>query len=479
MISNLSNILKNNAFFDSFKKGSLLFFATIVVNLINFISIPIFTKILSVEDYGIVEVTNNYIRLFLIIFPLNTIASINYFWYRKDLNREKTIASVFLISITSFFIITCIFYLYQIEFSNYLNIPLFAFQLIPPIVFFGLIFGILNTIFIHNSDVKLNATQQILNTFLKVLSSLILTVFIFKDFKGRLIGEIIGYILLSIFFIKYIFKHITLKFDTNYIQKVLIYSLSILILSTSNFILNYFDTLMINKSLGSEKAGLYSFAYKISVIYFAFIQSFQVIFNVKYANFFHENKFYNIENEFKSLLKIVTIFSAVFILFSKELGVILSSNIAYEEALIICPIIVLGYFFCFLYELYNLPLFHTKKISSITFIIFFCGIVNIFLNKYLIPIYGYMIASLNTLFSYILMMLLGYVFCKYQTKYYIKQSLILPALFLIILFLFIFYLIEFYNINFYTAILIKLFLVAITALYLFKNQIKNYLKSND
>ena len=472
------DIIKNNSFYDSLKKGSLLFFATIIVNLINFISIPIFTSILSVSDYGIIEVTNNYIRLFLILFPLNTISSIAYFWYRKDIDNSKLITSVLFISLVSFSIISAIFYLFQHPIAEFFNIPLFAFQLIPPIIFFGIIFGIINAIFIYNSDVKLNALQQIFNTLLKVVVSLLLIVLIFKDYKGRLIGEIVGYVLLSILFIKYLKDYIQFKLDLNYIIKNFTYSVSIILLSTSSFILNYFDTLMINNSLGNEKAGLYSYAYKISVIYFAFIQSFQVIFNVKYATFFHDNKTEDILSELKSLLKIVVLISGLFILLSKELGIILSINPEYEAALIICPIIVLGYFFCFIYDLYNIPLFHSKKIRNITIIIFICGVLNILLNKYLIPIFDYKIASVNTLISYLVMAILGYLFCRFSTNFYIRIKTLLPTISIIIIYTITFYVLENLSLGFIITIIIKLCLLLISAILLFKNQLKNFITSN-
>lgn len=474
MINKIVYNIKNNAFFDSFKKGSLLFFATIIINIINFISIPIFTSILSVEDYGIIEVTNNYIRLFTIIFSLNAVSSINYFWYRKDVEKKQLISSVLFIASVSFSIFSILFYLFQDQLSTYFNIPLFAFQLIMPIVFFGILFGAINAIFVHSSNVKLNAFQQILNTAIKITISLILTYTIFRNYKGRQIGEIIGYVILLFIFLKYILKYITFEINIFYIKKILIYSLSILILSTSSFILNYFDTLMINNSLGNEKAGLYSYAYKVSIIYFAFIQSFQVTFNVKFANFFHANNFESINQELKSLLKIVVVISGLFILLSKELGIILSLNPAYEEALTICPIIVLGYFFCFIYELYNIPLFHSKKNFIITIIILICGVLNIILNYYLIPILGYKIASVNTLISYFVMMVLGYLFCKYYTNFFIRISVLFPSILIILSFMFSFYFLELLNLNFAVGILIKLLMILVCTLFLFKNQILKF-----
>ncbi|MBK7639629.1 MAG: hypothetical protein IPJ22_06180 [Bacteroidetes bacterium] len=106
-------------------------------------------------------------------------------------------------------------------------------------------------------------------------------------------------------------------------------------------------------------------------------------------------------------MKLITLITLGFILFSPEMGRILSSKNEFNDALILSPIIILGYYLLFIFDLYNVSLFQSKKNLAITSIILSVGIINIVLNKLFIPIYGYKIAAINTLVSFFVMFVLG------------------------------------------------------------------------
>lgn len=479
MLNKITNIIKDNPFLDSFKKGSIMFIAFILNNIISIVTIPIFTKLLSVEDYGIVEVTNYYIRFFSILFPLNIVSSINYFWYRKDLDNSKTLGNIIFSSTISMFFFSVFYYSIENYLVDLFRLPLFAIRIIPVCVI-GLIYlSLHSSIITLKAEAKRNAIFTVINTLVKSVASIALIIYLYHNYKGKLVAEIVGYVILFLGYFNYIFKASSFKFDFKYIKKILVYSLSTILITSSSFILTYFDALMINKSLGSEKAGLYSFAYKISSIYYSFILSFQVILIAKYNQYFHDKNYALIENEIKSLLKIIVICSAVFILFGSEIGMVLSSNKDYEQALFISPIITISYFSYFIFEMYNLVLYQSKKNTTITIIILGAGILNIVLNKIYIPIYGYWIAAFSTLISYFLMTVATYFASKYQSPYAPPIRIFLSSIIFVIGFSLIFYILYYYPINFYLSILIKMLIVIISAIYIYWNQISKFITKNE
>ena len=57
-----------------------------------------------------------------------------------------------------------------------------------------------------------------------------------------------------------------------------------------------------------------------------------------------------------------------------------------------------------------------KKNGYLAVIVLLCGILNIYLNLYFIPIYSYHAAAYTTLFSYFVMMLLSIIVTTYILK---------------------------------------------------------------
>jgi O-antigen/teichoic acid export membrane protein len=479
LLRKIKNIILNNPFIDSFKKGSYLLLANIIINIVSVISIPIFTQLLTVDDYGIFEVTHYYIRFFSIIFPLNTFASINYFWYRKDLNSNEVVGNILFVSTLFLFTFSGIYYIFQYQLADWFNLPLFSIQIIPICVVLGSYLSLYIGLVTIKQETKKNAIITCLNFISKVGLSIFLIYFVYHNYKGRLVAEIIGYIFIFLLTFRYILKSAILNFDFYLSRKILFYALSTILITSSGFILTYFDTLMINNSLGNEQAGLYSFAYKISTIYYGFVISFQTVLVAKYNQFFHDKNYSKIEDEIASLLKIVVLLSAFFILLSVDMGKMLASNNAYEKALFIAPIIIVGYFFFFIYEMYNIVLFQTKRNTIITIIILSSGVLNIILNKLLIPQFGFIVAAINTLFCYILMALFSYNFAHKKCDYAPPFRIFSKSIIFVIIISVVFYSIYFFDISFWISLPLKLFIITIIAIYLFKNQIKNYLKSND
>ena len=81
-------------------------------------------------------------------------------------------------------------------------------------------------------------------------------------------------------------------------------------------------------------------------------------------------------------------------------------------AIWVMPPLILSVFVMFIYQQFVNVLFYYKKTNIILFVSILAAIMNIILNSIVIPIYGFIAAGYTTLFSYIIVMLLYYVFMK-------------------------------------------------------------------
>ncbi|MBL0287342.1 MAG: hypothetical protein IPQ19_07985 [Bacteroidetes bacterium] len=167
-----------------------------------------------------------------------------------------------------------------------------------------------------------------------------------------------------------------------------------------------------------------------------------------------------------------------FILFSPEMGRILSSKNEFNDALILSPIIILGYYLLFIFDLYNVSLFQSKKNMVITFIILSVGILNIVLNRFFIPVYGYKIAAINTLVSFFVMFVLGKLSTHFMGIFSLKIKHFTFFLLLAALCTCFSSYMEYIDISFFASIGIKTIIMAIIGPFIYRNIIQLTLQDN-
>lgn len=198
------------------------------------------------------------------------------------------------------------------------------------------------------------------------------------------------------------------KFALGFNLPLIPYYLSQLVFSTS-------DRIMIDYMVGTDKAGIYGLAHNI-----AFLLTFVIsaIRNSYTPNFFQKIKSNDSESLKKSNLQIMFILAAMLLLFifvAPELLMIMGGQ-AYYEAVWIIPPLIAGLLFEFFTDFScNILFFHEKKwilvLSTIG-----CAVVNVALNYIGIKFWGYTATAYATLICYILFWLAldaaGKAICK-------------------------------------------------------------------
>ena len=176
-------------------------------------------------------------------------------------------------------------------------------------------------------------------------------------------------------------------------------------------LLNSSDKIMIQKIYTYEEAALYSVAYSISMM--IFIVSGALNLSIQPWMFKRLKNSENTKNT--SFLKISTILVAacclIVVIIAPELIAIIGGK-KYMTAIWVMPPLILSVFVMFIYQQFVNVLFYYKKTNIILFVSILAAILNIILNRIVIPIYGFVAAGYTTLFSYIIVMLLYYAFMK-------------------------------------------------------------------
>ena len=241
---------------------------------LSFISIPIYTRLLSTSNYGAFNNFLTYESIFFIILGCAIHSSYNSAHYKYEINATNsakgkdyyTYASTttifILISAVIWLFLTNIFYKTLI---NWLEIDRFSLNLL---VIYSAAAALITC---FNYDVSINYEYKKFlavsgfNAISTILISilLLLTLFDHKRYMGMIIGASVPSILASIYVVFYFFKRAKPKNFFYFLKWGLRYSLPIVPNGLSQVVLNQFDRIMITKLVSLAATGIYSFAYNI------------------------------------------------------------------------------------------------------------------------------------------------------------------------------------------------------------------------
>ena len=433
-IKNILKKFKRLSFFDTFKHASTYFSGTILIHGLGVITLPVFTALLTTEEYGIINVFTSYISVLIILLSFYIHGAISRYYFEKDKDDFSAfLGSSFLFCNISFITLGYFVFLFRIELAKIINLP-------SELIFCMILMSYLTVCYYFFQQVMIATKQSKKYTFTEVtwqyLKFLITvcgllylsdTYFMYNNvnhsytFMGKIIGEIIASVFIVAYTTKVLFRYLSFSgMKTDHIKYALSYSIPLIPFALSSFILTSFDQWYINSAVGQAEAGQYAFAYKIGVLFLGLITALLNGSQPEYFKFMNDKHYAKVSEQVNSVAKLLMLGAGFIILFAVDVGTLLSSKKIFLEALPVAPVIVVAYIFHGVSSLYNRGIYYTKKNVWLALIVLLSGVLNIFLNLWFIPLYGFTAAAYTTLVSYFFMMLLS----VFVTTFILK----LPAL---------------------------------------------------
>jgi O-antigen/teichoic acid export membrane protein len=437
---------------------------------LTFLTIPIFTRLLTPADYGMISLYSTLVSIFGIIFILGIDGALYRYYFENNEDYSSFLGTnmVFLLLINILFI-TILFI-----FKNFI---INLFELNDNIYNFAIATSFLSipiALLLADYQCSLKSKKFSILNILKYSSITILSIvliLLLKDnlYMGRVYSELLVGIIIFVYSIILLLKISKFKLKFKYIKYSLLLGIPLLPGALSQFAMNFFDRLIINQVNGENEVGLYSFAFNIGMVMNTFVMGM----NQSWAPIFYDNlknernsEIHNLSPKYVNIIFSVAIF---LILFSREIVYILGEK-RYHVALNIIPVVMLGYVFIFLYTLYANYAFYYKKVWLITLFTVTSGIVSVALNYILIPRYGYKFASISALASYLLMFILHYGNVRYvlKIKHLIPIRKTAVKILLILFVTIVFYFCEYFVINNLFSLAIKIISGIIVIYFLYK-----------
>jgi len=384
-----------------------------------FFIIPILTRLLpTTDEYGIISIYNTWSVIFGIIITLDLWTSINRakFDYNDQQYKEYYSSTIFWGTIFSAFFII----LLMIPSSN-LHLKLFGLpKIITIYALFAGYFTFTKSSILANWVVQYKYKRYFFTDSFLTLTNVLLSIGLVllmtqQKYLGRVYG---GLIVNGLFALIVLFS--AMRTGGKFLKKeYFIYALSfsapLIMHGLAQIILAQSDRIMIDKFIGKQAVGIYSLANQIGTIPFVIATATNTAFVPWFFQKMNEQKHTTIRNRTLQYLFCIT---GLFILLSltSPLLIRIFAPKRYWVGDVIIPLIISGRFFMFLYTLcYNIEAYY-KKTHYVAIGTMLSALLNIILNYFFIPRYGYIAAAWTTLVSYIALFLFHFAIVKFIIK---------------------------------------------------------------
>jgi len=394
------NKIRKNDVFETLRHSKNYFFANIAIKAIGFISIPIFTRLFTQEDYGIVAVFASYVGIMTVILSLNSHTSVGRYYYEKTDDFGEFIGTSFIFVGLILCITVIIYILFYQQINNLIKLP----DLLPIYLLFACLFAIIRSVYVQilvpQKRSKELAIINVLNGYIGFVTA-VLFVYLLKEnrYLGRIWASLLVGFIFTMYYIVKINKYTVFRFRKKHIKYITKYSIPLIPYHLSGIILAQFDRIMINNIESTASAGLYSLGYNIGMLLLIVISSIQSAITPDFYKFINNKSFNRLDKLIKRIFPIITISALGIILFAKEIVIILADKKFYP-GLRVVPIVVIGYVFFGMFTIYQRYIGYSKKTILSSIAVLTAGILNILLNKLFIPRFGYIAGAYTTVISY-------------------------------------------------------------------------------
>lgn len=421
-------------------------FGFFLTKALSFILIPIYTRLLSPKDYGIIGFTNVLIQILTAIFIFSFHgAQIRYYYEYKESKRD---IGSFLFSINIFLFVLIgtiilllhfygekLYYLLgikKIPFYPYIRIALW-------IVFLQILNQMINSYYLGARKYKLCTLQQIFRFLFNATSIIIFITILKRGAIDYIYGMLTGNFIFFIIFVWGYIKNFYLNFDFKYVKYALLFGGPLILHSLASVTQTTIDRFILERYVTLKELGIYTLGYQIGIVLNIIIVG---INRAWQPNFFElmkteKNNYWVEINKFISIwLFGISLLCLMGLIWAKELILIFTPE-RYHSAIRIVPYIIFAYFLSGFYYIFSSPLFYYKKTGLIPIITIGAAIISVVSNLILVPKYGIYGAGISAIISFFtlsfLSYLLSYKFIKF--KFNVKYPIIF-SIFLFLLFIF-------------------------------------------
>jgi O-antigen/teichoic acid export membrane protein len=394
---------------DKLFKGFAIYLGSSIINkAIPFLLLPILTRYLSTEEYGILAIYQVMISFGMPIVGMNMQNNItrNFFSKSKEFVARMVFNLLVVLTVSSalfFLLITVYLLLGGTQFS----IPERWLYLLPIIAFMNMVNSFNLTILRNRKRAAEYGGFEISRTIVDLSLTILLIVVYAFGWEGRATGILIGTMFIGIVSVYRIWQngYLLFEFDTAQVKEILKISLPLIPHALGGVIITLGDRIFIDQMVSTSAVGIYTVGYQFGMIMTLIVMAFNKTWSPWMYELLSEEK----EEDKITIVKATYLVSGGFIVLALIVTGIsyyllpFMTAEEYHSGFIYVIWIAMGYALNGMYTLVFPYGVHVGKTSYLGITTFSAAIINLVANYYLIGINGPLGAAQATLISYAIM----------------------------------------------------------------------------
>lgn len=369
---------------------------------ISMLAVPIFTRMMSIEEYGIYSVYQSWYNILIIIITLNLFAGV----LNKGMIKYENDRWGFLSAIQTLSTLTTgIFFLSFIAFPQIWCTLLGMRKELILVLFFQFLFAPSFMYWSAKQRYEYSYKSLVIVTILMSVLGPILGILSVYTMQDRAYGLAFSFGIVQICFGLLFNIYICVKgkkfYAKEYWKYALAFNLPLIPHYLSQMLLIQSDRIMIDKLVGSGPAAIYSVAYNVSLIMSLVTNSLVATYIPSLYSDLKNTNVKDIQNRSLTLNVLVAALTVVAMLFGPELIKVFATE-EYYQAIWIIPPVAMSVFFNSIYSVFVNIEFYYEKTKYVMYVTVILAGLNIILNYIGIKAFGYIAAGYTTFLCYLL-----------------------------------------------------------------------------
>ena len=384
-------------------KASIWFlFCNILQMGLNVISTPIFTRIMSTEEYGVVNTYISWRSILMIFTSLNLSYGVfnNAMVRHEDSKtRDEYISSMQ----TLYCLITCGFFVFYLCTREWCNQILGMSTTVVVMLFFDLLCYPALLFWSGRQRYEFKYKWLVVVTILMTVANIAVGIGAVLISEHKDVAKIASGVVVNVVFCGFFLIYHFIKGRKLCVPKfwkfALAFNIPLIPHYLSEMILNQSDRIMISKYDGNTATANYSIAYSVVMLMQLVMSAVSASFLPWSYECLKQKKYGDIRKMSNVLMVLMAGLIFLVMMFVPEI-IYLFAGDKYSDAVYVIPPIALSVFFMFLYELFSTVEFYYGKNIFVMIASVIAAVLNVVLNRIFIPEYGYYAAGYTTLFCY-------------------------------------------------------------------------------
>lgn len=391
--------------------------STVLVAGINFFTIPIFTRVLDTEGYGIVNVYTAWVQICTVFVGLKADGSVGS--AKANLPEDEQDSyhlSVLVLGLVSFAIVMVLLLAFMPHVSALFDMEPLLVVAMALQSLGAFVVSLFSMRFIFRKEAQRNFLISVGVCVATTAASLLLILFVFTGndgYRGRVLGLSLPYLIIGLALFAWLACSARGEVKLSYWRFCLALTLPLVFHGLSGIALAQIGRISVQRYEGYSAAGIYS----IAVTVVSVLGSIYTALNNAFVPFMYDDLAGKTgegvkRRHFRSYMLLFTLGCCVFALMAPEVLKILSTE-DYWDAIVLLPPLIVGQYCVFLYSFPVNYEFYAMKTRSIAVGTALAALLDLALAVALVPALGMMGAALATMCAYLALFLFHFLIARY------------------------------------------------------------------